>query len=443
MSREKKHIAKSWSVLVSLSLSLLLASCGKTSKDEKTEQDAKVISLFDETGLSCLRYGYGIINNASGKYGIVDKYGKLLVPYEYEGIHTIEEDRFSGILAAKKNGKWGMIDISGNVIAPFEYEEIGYSTEGMIYARKLISPDDYKEGYLNRSGEIAVPFKYDATFGFSEGLAVVVDDILWIPEDNGKRKHLSYEKCKFGAVDKTGREVIPIKYNYLLSFREGLAAVNIGGRVPEAGLIIPAVRGKWGYIDANNKIVIPLEYDMAESFSEGFGAVMKNKKWGFVDRTGKVVIPFIYDDIRSFKEGLAGVKKDGKWGFIDKLGKVVIPIEYESLRDFDQSLAVVEKNGKYGIIDKNNRIVVAFEYDSIGDWSEGLIAASKQEKYGYIDRKGDIAIPLRYDSAEQFINGYAKVGQKEVGIRWLIPKVIDKSGKEVTFEKRITSKEER
>ena len=67
--------------------------------------------------------------------------------------------------------------------------------------------------------------------------------------------------------------------------------------------------GKWGFIDRSGKVVIPFKYDWALWFSEGLCAVQETNKYGFIDKTGKLVIPFIYDRTNLFNEGLAVVKK--------------------------------------------------------------------------------------------------------------------------------------
>jgi hypothetical protein len=81
--------------------------------------------------------------------------------------------------------------------------------------------------------------------------------------------------------------------------------------------------GKWGFIDKTGKEVIPLKYDDARSFSEGLASVNLNGKWGYIDKTGKEVIPFKYDDAWPFSKGRAEVKLDGEWFYIDKTGKCV------------------------------------------------------------------------------------------------------------------------
>ena len=93
---------------------------------------------------------------------------------------------------------------------------------------------------------------------------------------------------------------------------------------------------KWGFVDKTGKVVVPLIYDEVGHFREGLCWVRKDKKWGFVDKTGKVVVPLVYDYVRSFSEGLCGVNiggqigsydvvEGGKWGFVNKKGVSLYP----------------------------------------------------------------------------------------------------------------------
>ena len=195
---------------------------------------------------------------------------------------------------------------------------------------------------------------YNDISDFSDGLAVV--------ELN--------DKC--GYIDKTGREVIPLKYDWANDFSEGLADVQLNG--------------KWGYIDKTGREAIPFKYDFAYNFSEGLARVQLNDKYGYIDTTGREVIPLKYDDANCFSEGLSRVKLNGKYGFIDKTGREVIPFKYDWADDFSDGLAVVKLNGKYGCIDKTGRVVIPCKYDSIVDFKDGFIQVKLNGKWDYINK---------------------------------------------------------
>jgi hypothetical protein len=101
------------------------------------------------------------------------------------------------------------------------------------------------------------------------------------------------------------------KYDSQGEFHEGLAAVQLNE--------------KWGFIDKTGKEIIPLKYDAARSFSEGLACVKLNDKYGIIDTTGKEIIPFKYDSLYCYSEGFV-IDSEGKNGFIDKSGTETYPL---------------------------------------------------------------------------------------------------------------------
>ena len=95
-------------------------------------------------------------------------------------------------------------------------------------------------------------------------------------------------------------------YDYVAGYSEGLAWVEING--------------KCGFIDKTGRLVIPCKYDEANDFSEGLANVKLNGKYGFIDKSGTLVIPCKYDWAWSFHDGRAKVQLNGKDGFVDKSG---------------------------------------------------------------------------------------------------------------------------
>jgi hypothetical protein len=60
-------------------------------------------------------------------------------------------------------------------------------------------------------------------------------------------------------------------------FFEGLASVELNH--------------KYGFIDKTGKEVIPLEYKYTENFSKGLALVQLGYKWGYVDKKGREYFP--------------------------------------------------------------------------------------------------------------------------------------------------------
>ena len=91
---------------------------------------------------------------------------------------------------------------------------------------------------------------------------------------------------------------------------------------------------KWGYIDKTGRLIIPFKFDGAADFSEGLAAVEIKEKTGYIDKTGKFVIPPRFLSGFPFSEGLAVVvirrfeqkinSTCTSYGYIDRSGNMVI-----------------------------------------------------------------------------------------------------------------------
>lgn len=127
---------------------------------------------------------------------------------------------------------------------------------------------------------------------------------------------------KWGFKDDKNIIIVQPKYNSSHQFREGLAAVSIGGSYDEEFDMV--LGSKYGFIDNTGKEVIALKYEsINDGFYEGLAAVKLNGKWGYINTAGNEVIPFQYSEAFIFMNGKAKVRKDGREFFIDKTGKEV------------------------------------------------------------------------------------------------------------------------
>jgi WG containing repeat len=88
-----------------------------------------------------------------------------------------------------------------------------------------------------------------------------------------------------------------------------------------------AISGPWGAIDMTGKMVIPEQFGDHFQFSDGLAAVaeaaVRPKLHGYTDRNGKLVLPFQFETAMPFRNGVAWAKKDKRWQIIDKTGKVL------------------------------------------------------------------------------------------------------------------------
>ena len=248
--------------------------------------------------------GLSVVLDENDKLGFIDKTGKLVIPCNWKDANDFSE----GLACVMDdNYKWGFIDKNGRIIIPCKWHHADNFSEGLA----SVKDDNDKWGLIDKTGNTITPCQWKFLNYFSEGLASVKDD-----------------NDKWGFIDKRGKLVIPCKWkgersNYLTvlsgicdqfiyTFEEGMSSV-IGNN------------NKFGFIDKTGKLIIPCKWNKVEGFREGFACVKDDKdKWGFIDKTGKLIIPCKWYNVNSFEGGVARVQDDsGNWQYINKTGKVI------------------------------------------------------------------------------------------------------------------------
>lgn len=165
--------------------------------------------------------------------------------------------------------------------------------------------DNIKFGFMDSiSHTIIVPATYDEVHKFIKGMSVV-------------KLH-----NKYGFVSATGKVITP-KYDLVTLFSEGYSAVVNGVVERDANGTITKITGLYGYIDTWGNEVIPLKYEVGLPFKDGLANVNQGGKIGFIDKAGNTVIPFMYQDGASFKDRKARVKLNGEWIYINLRGEKV------------------------------------------------------------------------------------------------------------------------
>ena len=241
-----------------------------------------------------------------------------------------------------------------------------------------------KRGIIDTTGKVIVPMKYDEIEPFMDGVARV--------------EIFGDYPTHYGYIDEQGNEVLPVIYTdaddwFYRSMRF-------------SDLIVVGIDQKYGCFDKKGKKILPLEYGSIGNYSSGLATIYQDGKMGCINKEGKIVIPIIYERVSDFGIETTTVQKDGKWGIINKAGEVVLPIIYEAEIRFSGELAITKLNGKFGAITKTGTVLIPFQFESLAYFREGLAHAILNGKHGFINEKGETVIPFEYDWAGNFNEGF-------------------------------------
>ncbi len=230
------------------------------------------------------------------KFGFNDAQSNMLIEPKYDWVSSFRE----GLCAVKSAGKIGFIDHKGTVVIPIIYDK-ALNFSGGLAGVCL----EETCGYVDPQGNREIPFLFNQVEYFREdqsNLAIV---------RNGR---------KWGAINRNGEIAIEVRYSKLPLITEGHAIVT--------------ENDKYGLVDVSGGNIIPLKYDAiaynvwnGRLFNENLLSVQMGGQWGFINKWGEVQIPFRYEKRSFFRKGYAIVQRDGKVYRINKHGKETLHSE--------------------------------------------------------------------------------------------------------------------
>ncbi|WP_308194465.1 WG repeat-containing protein [Micromonospora cabrerizensis] len=194
---------------------------------------------------------------------------------------------------------WGYTGPDGDLVIPARYAEAQPFHDGLAWVRR---PDTDRWSLINLLGTTVIPPSYRAARPFSDGLA-------WVVGENG-----------WTAIDATGTVQVAPNFAEVRPFRRGLAAVRREG---------------WGAVDRTGRIVVPTRYhgfvteladgQQIDGFTdEGLAVVDVAGRRGVVDRTGAVLVPPTHPMLVIHPVAFLVGNDTGRWGALDRRGLPLI-----------------------------------------------------------------------------------------------------------------------
>lgn len=236
------------------------------------------------------------------RYGYADADGEGVIPPAYHEAYP-----FAGGVAwvrADASDSWSAIDTSGEVlISGSDYQAVGPFHEGLAW---VVSDPVIGWYAIDQHGIIVVPpAGYIDARPFHAGLAAVCRNNAW------------------GAVDRDGREVVPMEYT---AFRTASSDATYVSGFTSEGLAVVESDQRLGVINRNADVVVPPVFQQIEIHPVGYLVMPPPKNpdytdpfrstvdladgWGAMDRGGELVVETVHPNRAEVLEQLEKLLRD-------------------------------------------------------------------------------------------------------------------------------------
>ena len=210
--------------------------------------------------------GYYFAENAEKKNGLLDSLGRVVIPFDKHSLRNVGGDLFSIDKSPNADvSTYNLFSVKTNkLVSSFPFEQIGQFSDGLLRV-KLAG----KNGYVNKEGKLVISSVYDDV----DNLPHPFDNVFsqYLPQDfhdqadgddPGEIAEEDYVSVYCYTESQT-LNLAPIYPTSLGDFSGGLANVAIGEKV--------------GSIDKNGKIIVPIIYDFITPFRNGLAVAVKKK----------------------------------------------------------------------------------------------------------------------------------------------------------------------
>ncbi|MFY1699012.1 WG repeat-containing protein [Solwaraspora sp. WMMA2101] len=198
---------------------------------------------------------------------------------------------------------WGYADADGQLVIAPAFADVQPFHEGVAWVRR---PESRFWELIDESGavRIAQTAGYISVGSYSDGLAWVTADGTgsWI------------------AIDRDNTVVIGAGFDDVRPFRRGVAVVRRGG---------------WGAVDKTGRLLLPTRYGgfptaltdgrYIDGFTdEGLAIIDAGGRKGVVDRSGRVIVPPVHPAMAIHPVAFLVAVPSGRWGALDRRGEPLI-----------------------------------------------------------------------------------------------------------------------
>ena len=366
----------------------------------------------------------------NGKCGFMDEEGRVVVEAIYDQVYPYQNDYARVSRWVGQELKYGLLDLEGREVLPVEYDWVGELSEGL----RPVYLENRRGGYMDAELRLVIGYRYSETGDFTNGYAIVAVD-----DENGRPLR--------GAIDATGREVVPTAYlgvdverwrdkglALVQTWEETYGAVSLETAeevwpceyrsiealtmAMEAGSDTPDLL--WERVKAAGEdIGLRVDwYPEYETITRLFGldrmALKRNGLFGLFTLEGEPVTGCVFDAIgQPLSDGTMAAMKGGKWGRIDRDGSTAEDFIHPTREEAEHpvNVQILQKDGVFAIAEKSGRLLTGYDYWNAKPFVNGYAALQNSEGlWGFIDGNGEVAVPFRYKTDSSYIEDIGEDG---------------------------------
>ncbi len=311
--------------------------------------------------------------------GLVAPSGKILLEPTYSSIGDFVEG-LATVYTTK--GQHGFIDTTGKVVIATVYDE-AYSFQG---SRCVVKKMD-KYLLLNRSGEVAATLGSNLMPIFGE--MYMESGLANLQYDPGYILIQRTDNYLMGLIDTNGNTLLKPVYSNL--------------SLPMQGALIASTGDMSGLIDVSGKEIAPMKYNymypvgQAQFVAQIQNVVTETYESFLIDSRGKPIIQGAFTALYQGKSGYFIASRDSLMGVINASGKELVPFRYRGIVSKFDLLVVYDQAGKAGVVNLQNKTILPTKYDEIEVLSNNRFLVSQNSKQGLMDTSGKWLLQPEYE----------------------------------------------
>ncbi len=409
-------------------------------------------------GLAIVSKGNNLEDGTLGVYSIINTDFQELIPFKYNYIESVGDNSgfflFNTGVSAEifggwiypNSGKWGVIDVKGKVLIPPVFDKIDYlysqdnSLKKHLFVanrgRKIGTDDNPASpgncGLIDINGTEIIPFEYqDISLGGEDKLIVNKGGSILYNEGG---TYIS--GGQYGVIDYSNKVKVPIIYNDVI-LNENNYIVRKGAKLNEYGE--KYIGGQYGVVTGENQIIMAPTYDFIDIYNDAplyimamgckptssgdpFDLRVFGGKWGFADLNGKIILPLNFSEVsitndknlvllntgKVFGNEYPGeVKVEGKFGLSDRSGKLILPVKFDEI-NITTNFILTKIGGKFQMFNKKGALFSDKQYDDLYTLSNNFITFRSGEKNGILKPDGTELFPAKFWATKDGEGGYVQ-----------------------------------